>query len=79
MKGGLGARALTLTVPLCLYHTDHDQNNWAIIIVVLVLVIVVLVIAATIYIYNYQRKIRIYKLQKAQEEAMRLKAQAPPP
>ncbi|XP_034366791.1 intercellular adhesion molecule 1 [Arvicanthis niloticus] len=56
----------------------HHQNNWAIIIV-LVLVPVVLVISVAIYIYNHQRKIRIYKLQKAQEEAMRLKAQAPPP
>lgn len=77
MKGGLGARALTLTVPFCLYHTDY-QNTW-VIILVLVLVTVILLVGAAIYIYNYQRKIKIYKLQKAQEEAMRLKAQAPPP
>lgn len=79
MKGGLGARALSLTVPFCLYHTDYHQNNWPIIIAMLVLVPVVLAISVAVYIYNHQRKIRIYKLQKAQEEAMKLKAQAPPP
>ncbi|XP_051011934.1 intercellular adhesion molecule 1 [Acomys russatus] len=65
-------RDVSLTV---LYH---QQNNLAIIIVVTVVAIVGLVILA-IYLYNHQRKIKIYKLQKAQEEAMKLKAQAPPP
>ncbi|XP_038179988.1 intercellular adhesion molecule 1 [Arvicola amphibius] len=49
-----------------------------IIILVTMLVIVVLIITAAMYFYNRQRKIRIYKLQRAQEEAMKLKAQAPP-
>lgn len=78
MRCRLGARASTLTVPFCLYHTDHPQNKLAIIIVVAVLFTLSLVFVA-IYVYNQQRKIRIYKLQKAQEEAMRLKVQAPPP
>lgn len=56
----------------------HPQNKLAIIIVVAVLFTLSLVFVA-IYVYNQQRKIRIYKLQKAQEEAMRLKVQAPPP
>ncbi|KAK7800488.1 hypothetical protein U0070_024268 [Myodes glareolus] len=49
-----------------------------IIILVVMLVTVVLISTAVIYFYNRQRKIRIYKLQRAQEEAMKLKAQAPP-
>lgn len=79
MWGGLGARASTLTIPFCLYHTDHDQNTWVIIVGVLVLIIAGFVIVASIYTYYRQRKIRIYKLQKAQEEALKLKVQAPPP
>ncbi|XP_052044920.1 intercellular adhesion molecule 1 [Apodemus sylvaticus] len=61
---------------IVLYHRGPDY--WVIIIVVLVVVTVVSV-GLAFYIYNYQRKIRKYKLQKAQEEAMKLKAQAPPP
>lgn len=53
-------------------------NPTLIIILVIMLVIVVLISTAAIYFYNRQRKIRIYKLQRAQEEAMKLKAQAPP-
>lgn len=79
MSGGLGARVPTLTIPFCLYHTDHDQNAWVIIVGMLVLIIASFVILASVYIYYRQRKIRIYKLQKAQEEALRLKVQAPPP
>lgn len=45
----------------------------------LVLIIAGFVIVASIYTYYRQRKIRIYKLQKAQEEALKLKVQAPPP
>lgn len=44
----------------------------------LVLIISAFVIVACVYTYYRQRKIRIYKLQKAQEEALRLKVQAPP-
>lgn len=77
MRGGLGARASALTIPFCLYHTDHDQNTWVIIVGMLVPIIAAIV--ASIYIFYRQRKIRIYKLQKAQEEALRLKVQAPPP
>ncbi|MDG2675944.1 hypothetical protein P7M07_23400, partial [Vibrio parahaemolyticus] len=57
----------------------HDQNTWVIIVGVLVLIIAGFVIVASIYTYYRQRKIRIYKLQKAQEEALKLKVQAPPP
>lgn len=78
MRGGLGARASALTIPFCLYHTDHDQNTWVIIVGMLVLIISAFVIVACVYTYYRQRKIRIYKLQKAQEEALRLKVQAPP-
>ncbi|EGV96205.1 intercellular adhesion molecule 1 precursor [Cricetulus griseus] len=46
---------------------------WPIIIIVVILATVVFVGVLTIYIYNRQRKIRIYKLQRAQEEAMKLK------
>jgi intercellular adhesion molecule 1 len=79
MRGGLGARASSLTIPFCLYHTDHSQNNWTIIILVPVLLVIVGLVMAASYVYNRQRKIRIYKLQKAQEEAIKLKGQAPPP
>lgn len=54
----------------------QPPNYWAIIIGVLVVVTAILV-GLAIYVYNHQRKIRKYKLQKAQEEAMKLKTQAP--
>nr|BAE40221.1 unnamed protein product [Mus musculus] len=57
----------------------HSQNNWTIIILVPVLLVIVGLVMAASYVYNRQRKIRIYKLQKAQEEAIKLKGQAPPP
>lgn len=57
----------------------HPQYTWVIIVVALVLIIAGSTIGAAIYIYYRQSKIRIYKLQKAQEEALRLKAQASPP
>ncbi|GAB1293923.1 Intercellular adhesion molecule 1 [Apodemus speciosus] len=56
----------------------QPPNYWAIITGALVVVIACLV-GIAVYVYNHQRKIRKYKLQKAQEEAMKLKAQAPPP
>ncbi|XP_029410406.1 intercellular adhesion molecule 1 isoform X2 [Nannospalax galili] len=66
-------RAVFLTV---LYH---HQNNLVIIILVTLAAILV-PMATAIYLYNRQRKIKIYKLQKAQEEtAMKLKTQATPP
>ncbi|CAH6855944.1 intercellular adhesion molecule 1 [Phodopus roborovskii] len=52
----------------------HQPNSWVIILVVTMLATVLLVGGPTIYLYNRQRKIRIYKLQRAQEEAMKLKA-----
>lgn len=55
----------------------QSPNYWAIIIGALVVAIACLV-GIAFYVYNYQRKIRKYKLQKAQEEAMKLKAQASP-
>lgn len=80
MSGGQGARCLILIIPFCCYYTDTDteSNPTLIILLVTMLVIVVLIITAAIYFYNRQRKIRIYKLQRAQEEAMKLKAKAPP-
>lgn len=76
MSGGQGARCLILIIPFCCYYTDYDPTLT--IILVVMLVTVVLISTAAIYFYNRQRKIRIYKLQRAQEEAMKLKAQAPP-
>lgn len=76
MSGGQGARCLTLIIPFCCYYTDY--NHTLTIILVVMSAIVALIITAAIYFYNRQRKIRIYKLQRAQEEAMKLKAQAPP-
>lgn len=76
MSGGQGARCLTLIIPFCCYYTDKDPT--LIIILAVMSAIVVLIITAATYFYNRQRKIRIYKLQRAQEEAMKLKAQAPP-
>ncbi|CAO2635929.1 Intercellular adhesion molecule 1 [Lemmus lemmus] len=55
-----------------------NNNPILIIFLVLMLVTAVIIITAAVYFYNRQRKIRIYKLQRAQEEAMKLKAQAPP-
>ncbi|XP_055457442.1 intercellular adhesion molecule 1 [Psammomys obesus] len=70
---------VTRDVSLTVLYTDYHQNNLAIIIILLTLLATVGLGAWAFYLYNRQRKIRIYKLQKAQEEAMRLKAQAPPP
>lgn len=71
-----GCQVLNPYHPFCCYYTDYDPT--LIIILVIMLAIVAVVITAAIYFYNRQRKIRIYKLQRAQEEAMKLKAQAPP-
>ncbi|XP_005078650.1 intercellular adhesion molecule 1 isoform X2 [Mesocricetus auratus] len=63
---------VTRDVFLTVLH--HDPKSWAVIIIVLTtLAIVCLVGVLTVYLYNRQRKIRIYKLQRAQEEAMKLK------
>uniref|UniRef100_A0A8C5KKR3 Intercellular adhesion molecule 1 n=1 Tax=Jaculus jaculus TaxID=51337 RepID=A0A8C5KKR3_JACJA len=57
----------------------HHQSNLAIFILVTSLAIL-LTVTAAIYTYNRQRKIKKYKLQKAQEEApLKLKTQATPP
>lgn len=56
----------------------HQQNNLVVFLLVTALVILLLVIAA-IYIYNRQRKIKKYKLQKAEEASLKLKGQATPP
>ncbi|KAL1782680.1 Intercellular adhesion molecule 1 [Sigmodon hispidus] len=58
---------------------DNSPNYLVIIIVVATLLLIGLTVGLTIYLYNRQKKIRKYKLQRAQEEAMKLKAQAPPP
>ncbi|XP_041513680.1 intercellular adhesion molecule 1 isoform X1 [Microtus oregoni] len=54
-------------------------TNLTLIIILVTMLVIVLIITAAMYFYNRQRKIKIYKLQRAQEEAMKLKAQAPPP
>lgn len=81
VRGGLGAKSSALHWLPCLYHTDTDyhQNKLAIIIIVLTVLAIAGLGAGAFYHYNRQRKIRIYRLQKAQEEAMNLKAQASPP
>nr|XP_021504876.1 intercellular adhesion molecule 1 [Meriones unguiculatus] len=85
MNGTYACRAVsshgnvTRDVTLTVLYTDYHRNNLAIIIVLLTLLATLGLGAWAFYLYNRQRKIRIYKLQKAQEEAMRLKAQAPPP
>lgn len=76
VSGGQGARCLILIIPFCCYYTD---TNLTLIIILVTMVVIVLIITAAMYFYNRQRKIKIYKLQRAQEEAMKLKAQAPPP
>lgn len=58
------------------------RQNWSkMIIIILVAAAVILgAVATAAYLYNRQRKIKIYKLQKAQEEAsMKLRTQATPP
>lgn len=80
MSGGQGVRSLILTNPFCLYHTDIPPDNINLVIVILVITLLIVLLAGlTLYLYNRQRKIRRYELQRAQEEAMKLKAQAPPP
>lgn len=78
VSGGQGARCLILIIPFCCYYTD-TETNLTLIIILVTMVVIVLIITAAMYFYNRQRKIKIYKLQRAQEEAMKLKAQAPPP
>ncbi|XP_047387093.1 intercellular adhesion molecule 1 isoform X2 [Sciurus carolinensis] len=58
---------------------SRNSTNMIVIILVMVVAILSTVVTAT-YLYNRQRKIKIYKLQKAQEEAsMKLNTQATPP
>ncbi|KAH0511953.1 Intercellular adhesion molecule 1 [Microtus ochrogaster] len=57
----------------------YTETNLTLIIILVTMLAIVLIITAAMYFYNRQRKIKIYKLQRAQEEAMKLKAQAPPP
>ncbi|XP_036049715.1 intercellular adhesion molecule 1 [Onychomys torridus] len=82
MHGTYVCRAVSprgnVTRDVSLTVISHPRDNVFIIVLVTVLPTVVLVGLAT-YIYNRQRKIRRYELQRAQEEATRLKAQAPPP
>ncbi|XP_057624907.1 intercellular adhesion molecule 1 [Chionomys nivalis] len=61
------------------FLTVYTKTNVTLIIILVTMLVIVLIITAAIYFYNRQRKIKIYKLQRAQEEAMKLKAQAPPP
>lgn len=72
MTGGQGARSSFLPSP-SVSTPPAKSPIWPIIIIVVILATVVFVGVLTIYIYNRQRKIRIYKLQRAQEEAMKLK------
>lgn len=62
--------------PPIVLPTDHDQNKVVIIIVVATAVLLATVSIA-VYLYNRQRKIREYKLQKAQE-ACNIKLNSPP-
>ncbi|XP_052609666.1 intercellular adhesion molecule 1 [Peromyscus californicus insignis] len=64
-------REVSLTVKI-----SDPPINWVILVITL---LIVLFVGLAIYLYNRQRKIRRYELQRAQEEAMKLKAQAPPP
>ncbi|XP_059122690.1 intercellular adhesion molecule 1 [Peromyscus eremicus] len=67
---------VTKEVSLTVRVISGPHINWVILVITL---LIVLFVGLAIYLYNRQRKIRIYKLQRAQEETMKLKAQAPPP
>ncbi|XP_037361650.1 intercellular adhesion molecule 1 [Talpa occidentalis] len=61
-------------------HVIYPRNDWTMIIVVVVVIASIAAVGITAYIYNRQRKIRKYKLQKAQEEAaIKLNMSTPPP
>lgn len=68
---------VTREVSLTIYIPPNNNN--LVIAILVILLLIVLLVGLTIYLYNRQRKIRRYELQRAQEEAMKLKAQAPPP
>lgn len=55
-----------------------DQSNMVIVIALVTIGAILSSVALTTYFYNRQRKIRKYKLQKAAEEALKLKEQAMP-
>lgn len=54
-----------------------DQDNNIVIIVVVAIVLILVSVGTAAYLYNRQRKIREYKLQKAQEAAA-MKLNTPP-
>lgn len=72
-QGGAVSPAQPSSLPIAL--TDHD-NNMIIIVLVTAAFIMSVVLTGT-YLYNRQRKIREYKLQKAQEAAA-MKLNTPP-
>ncbi|KAM5238055.1 intercellular adhesion molecule 1 [Ctenodactylus gundi] len=67
---------VTREVFLKVLYQQQSNMAW---IVLAVAAITLGTVAAAACLYNRQRKIRQYRLQKAQEEALKLKAQATPP
>lgn len=55
----------------------HDQNNNMVIIIMVAAAAFLVTVSTAVYLYNRQRKIREYKLQKAQE-ACNIKLNTPP-
>lgn len=63
--------------PLIVLPTDHQSNLVTIIAVAALILGIASTVGLAAYLYNRQRKIRKYKLQKAQEEAA-MKLNSPP-